>query len=327
MLMDWPGFAPFLPFVIFSAACMATWLIDPVRSQHLVIRVGIFTGVIVSLQFLLLIMAMTSAITLFAALFAGPGLAMVVFALSWVATRIRRFTIRALMIFTTAIAVLIALLHATVTSWTEFFASVLALSLPVLAATPTLCLISYCRASYFVAVRSDLRADWRERPLVAGASVVAWMVLWMTSWKYALDIMFDKYSKLPTTDPNCYVSAAAASGHRWLVGTDESGVNSQMRRLKFLEFACAAVSPHCHRSIRRCYNRWGPLLATICKSNRYFSDVTYLLLKPLELFSTILAWAASVPASRLSEIYSVRTECQLGETPPLIFDHEEHESA
>ena len=100
--------------------------------------------------------------------------------------------------------------------------------------------------------------------------------------------MLVEYSKLPLTDPACYVCSAAAHGHPgWVrsmpVGPAGIRVNGQLRRLKFLEFALMAAFPTGHRMLRLIYDRIGPPLASVCRRNRWFADATFCMLVPIEL--------------------------------------------
>ncbi|MEZ6109626.1 MAG: hypothetical protein R3C99_01030 [Pirellulaceae bacterium] len=38
------------------------------------------------------------------------------------------------------------------------------------------------------------------------AAIISLAAAWIAGWKVAVDLMLVEYSKLPTTDPNCYVS-------------------------------------------------------------------------------------------------------------------------
>ena len=125
-------------------------------------------------------------------------------------------------------------------------------------------------------------------------------------------MMLVEYAKLPANPPNCYVSSAAANGHSKLVksfyvqakaGANGYWVNRQMQRLKFLEFALKGISPRTHGCIRVGYNLIGPMLARLCKCNRLLADLTFLMLKPLELLAVLIQKAMHVPEKAIQGIY------------------------
>ena len=102
--------------------------------------------------------------------------------------------------------------------------------------------------------------------------------------------MLHEYSRLPTSPPDdCYVSTAAARGHRSLVRSREHVsrggnvyvVNAQMRYLKAAELLLASVSPAAHRGCRLMYDRVGPVLASALV-HPVLADAAYLGLKPAE---------------------------------------------
>lgn len=123
--------------------------------------------------------------------------------------------------------------------------------------------------------------------------VVAWAAAWLGAWRGSFLWMLHEYSKLPTSPPDdCYVSTAAARGHRRLVGSEEQVsccgkvllVNAQMRHLKAAELLLASVSPRMHRACRWVYDRIGPVLASALVYP-VLADAAYLGLKPAEWFA------------------------------------------
>lgn len=181
----------------------------------------------------------------------------------------------------------------------------------VIAAAPTLNAVTYVRVSVIATSRAA-QSLGKTQKLFAGrgiAIIVAWCLSWVVSWKLAIDVMLLEYSKLPMTDPNCYVSSAAASGHRRFVGAECSGngiVNRQMQRLKFLEFALATAFPRCHKFVRLIYNSIGPKLACYCALNVWFADVTFWALKPIEWAAVCVRVVSGVSPKRVEEIYLAR---------------------
>ncbi len=306
MLLAWPGYGPFLPLVIFSQTCLATWLIRPDTECRLMIRLGIYTGLLVSLQFLLFVVITSSILTFIVAIFVGPIFAVIVAGFVRLPQFLRRFTIRHVMILTAAVAVTIA-----VGRWLGVTASVfsesIALLMYVVMAAPVLCVWAYVRAT--IAVAGTQIAGTGYQPWHWLAAILAWIVSWGIAWKLAVDTMLAEYAKLPTTDPNCYVSAAAAHGHPRLVGTEHANgpVNLQMRKLKFLEITLQTGLPRVHRWIRRAYDQIGPVLADQCRGSIWFADATYLMLKPIEYSSDLLRVLLRIRRCKLERLYCGRS--------------------
>jgi hypothetical protein len=125
--------------------------------------------------------------------------------------------------------------------------------------------------------------------------VLTWLAAYLGAWRTSFNWMLQEYAKLPTTPPqDCYVSTAAARGHRRLVRARESlgpcgevgRVNDQMCYLKAAELLLACISPSGHRICRRIYDRIGPRLAAWL-FHPLLADAAYLSLKPLEWLSRV----------------------------------------
>lgn len=255
-------------------------------------------------------MLISAIFTFIFAAFVGPLVALLVAVCVRTPRYARRFTIRHLLVLTAAVAVLIALaklMEIPARSLLYIFANA---AMYVAMATPALCAIAYARASIMIAQQTEQTTRLEYRVVAA----ITWLLCWAGTWKLAVDIMLAEYAKLPVTDPNCYVSNAAAHGHPRLVGSAErlpggQPINLQMRRLKYLEIALKAASPRLHRSVRHVYDRLGPPLARQCQRCVWFADATYLLLKPLEYLAESLRWLTKVHPSSLDCLYhSTETE-------------------
>ena len=306
-----PAILWFYPIIAYSLISLALWCWQPEKfSQFMPIRLGLQTGIILALIFLVLLCITTS--------FMGPvmGIAvMVILAfLTWFikrfAKRYARFSILNLMILTTIVAILLALLFGSANqeraSLTSSFAGYLFLALLfVCGGSPTTGLVTFVRTTIAATHLHNALPKSRFR-LAAGLGWVSWMATLGASWKIAIETMMVEYAKLPTTDPNCYVSSAAASGHCWLVRTQQSGlgvVSLQMKRCKFLEFVLVASVPATAAKLRKIYNRFGPALARICRSNCWFADATYLALKPLEVIAVFCQRILKIEDCQILKIY------------------------
>jgi hypothetical protein len=100
------------------------------------------------------------------------------------------------------------------------------------------------------------------------------------------------YQQLPKIPPDCYIATAAAKGHASFVGSttfplenhERFALNRQLQTLKCFELILKASSPRLHCFIRKIYNVYGKKAATKITSP-WLADITYLSLKPLELFA------------------------------------------
>jgi hypothetical protein len=305
LLLQWPAIGPFLPLIIFHMACLTLWLIRPRFGGSPVIAFGIGTGIITALEFWLFILCTSSVATVVAAIVVGPALAVVVFLAAELCNRAKRFSIRHLLLLTTGCA-FVALLAKYFLSLDVVLGFLAVTLLGVLAATPTLNLITYIRATYELLQQLQGLKEFSERVRVIGS--LSFLFAWLGTWKFAIDLVIAEYAMLPTRNPSCYVSAAAAYGHSRFVGAEPPTSasprprNMQMRRLKFLEFAMAAALPRVHRFVRAWYDRLGPPLAATCRQNVWFADTTYVLLKPLEGLAEVLRILIGISRSRIREL-------------------------
>lgn len=301
LMLRWPTIGAFVPVIVASAASLTIWTALPGASRYAAVRWGIVTGIPVTLLYLLLILVTTGPITFIAAAFFGPALAVSVYGIKTLYVRARRFTILHLLIFTTfcALGVFVANILGIFEYFIEAF---LSLCLWIAAATPTLNLITYIRAA--ITVRDEENAagalGTRRKWLVG---LLAFFVAHGASARLSLALLLEEYAKLPMTDPNCYLSSAAAHGHAWLVGEACGEVSRQTKRLKFLELVICLRWPHAHRVVRKIYNRCGPTLARVCRMNRWFADATYLVLTPLERVAEWLRSALEVPSESVAAMY------------------------
>ena len=303
MLMAWPGFAPFLPLVAYSMVGLVCWCWRPGLGRRFAVRLSLYTGVVLSVQFLIFTLITTGPVAIIAAALFVPGLALAVFLINRLILSWRRFSIRYLLILTLVVAVIIAGMGV-VGGWEAIASVPIAVYMVALVATPVACPITYARASYRVSRRPD------RLPLsvsIFSVALITWAAAWFASWKFAIEIMLIEYAKLPTTDPRCYVATAAACGHRRIVGSQRIGsipINTQLKRMKFLEFAIASASPAGHRRLRRVYDRIGPPLASLCRRSVWFADLTYVGLKPIEWAVMVLQRILGVPRASIDRLYA-----------------------
>jgi hypothetical protein len=316
MMLERPPILIMLPMFLFSMLCLGTSCVAPRLMRWTWVQVGIICGGLLSLTYLVVVIAATGFPTLIAAAFVGPALWIIIFLLSLVSPRARRVSIWQLLVLTTltAIVLSVGIRLAGLGLAQNIVSSIL---LGILIATPTLTCITYMRCG--IRAWSRPRTATERKALAAG--IVTWLVAWSVSLKFAIDAMWNEYEKLPKSPPDCFVSSAAAHGHAQFVGVASFAaaeaeskvmpsvtevyfpVNMQMCRLKLVEFSLAGGAPALHRLIRCVYNRIGPGAAQLCRGNRWLADASYLMLKPIELLGVILQFLLRIPNRRLRSLY------------------------
>lgn len=303
VLLTWPCLGIFIPLISYSILSLGTWTIWPKSQCSIVTRLGIYAGVPLAAGFLFLITSTSSFITFVCAAIVAPFLAFTVFVAGYFVKRIKRFSILHLLLFMTVVGMLFSLLRLT-DSWRRVLESPILIA----AATPTLNFITYLRAATMLSLApkanvSSSRYQVLSEPICWAISLAVLALAWFTTWKIAIDFMFVEYNKLPTTDPNCYLSAAAQHRHRWLLGESSLGVSLQTKRLKFLEIALRCSAPKQHAALRRIYDRFGPPLAAFCRKSPWFADLSYLLLLPVELTAIALAKTLRIAPTKIKNLY------------------------
>ncbi|WP_419189090.1 hypothetical protein [Stieleria marina] len=310
LVLSWPCFAPVLPLVGFSMAALTASVVRPLSANRRWIRMGLYGGVVMAVSFLIAVIFASAVFTVIAAASVAPILALIVYCIFKSGQWAKRFTIMHLLVLTSVVAIVIAACASMelLTGWGDLQDIPLGIGFWIVAASPTLTCLTYIRASVTAARIADAKSD-RSMSFRSGTGimiVVAWLLAWIASWKLAVDLMLIEYAKLPTAQPNCYVSSAAAYGHRKWVGSQQSPsglVNQQMRELKFIEFALVAAAPGAHSILRRAYNFGGPKLASVCRSNVWFADLTFLALKPLEFMAKTLRQVCGISRFKIDQLY------------------------
>ena len=301
------GLLCFLPFIALSAFSMLLLVMRPQSIEWLPVRLGLYSGAIVSLQFCIAVLLTTNVVSPIAASIVGPCLALLVWGGSAVIKKIMRFTILHLMIVTTVVAILSAI---GVALGQNVYGVIFVPLLAIFLAAPTLNFVTYARMAVLAGNYESIN---RQNYLsISGAigGVVIWITGFVLAWRYAIQRILIEYQNLPKTDPNCFVASAAAYGSPQLVksevvrGNDgDVMLNQQMQRLKFLELVLQSLLPKAHFAIRKVYNWLGPKLANYGKASPALANASYLLLKPLELAAVIARLIAGVSADRVRQIY------------------------
>jgi len=298
----------FTPWLLLSLISLTIWTYQPLTATRWWIRFGLYSGVILALQFWIIVLLQTYFLSPFIAAFVWPSIFVISLLLTGIGKHYKRFQIWHLLCLTTIVAVVAAVLQILPTGAAG---ALILVPMVILAAAPTLNLIAYVQAAVIVS-RIDKRLDGKLLPMLIG-----WTFGWLLSWRLAVQAMLDQYSRLPVNDPNCYFANAAAHAHVCLGGSrrrltpsgDDSAstataeVTLAMKRLKFLELALMATAPRVHRSIRRFYDRWGEPAARFCANHGWFADLTCIALKPVEGLAEAVRVAAGISRAQMSAIY------------------------
>ena len=308
LLLSHPSFLFFLPILSFSMACLTIWCLAPTYSTNSVVRFGIYAGSALAALFFVLLLWTTLILSPIFAVIGAILLAAIVQLAKIVLPKFRKFTILHLLIATTFVAICVALIM-NVDSIQKFSLGTLGFGFVVVlgGATP-LAMVTFLRVSvaacHIHSVESGISKRWP-----AWLFILTWLGSFATTWKFAIESVIREYEKLPPQPPQrCFVSCAAAHGHPRLVGTEnEIGktrpVNMQMRRLKLLEFALQTLAPVLHQRIRRFYNCVGPKLASVCQANRWFADLTFIVLKPVEAVAISVQTVLKISEEHIRTIY------------------------
>jgi hypothetical protein len=323
LVLKWPAAAAFYPLLLASIASMALFVWDRERfGQWLLVRIGLYGGVLLAAQFSWLIYAPTDEpveaivkTALAVLIIQGVGhLALILVAvatLSFVEWIKDRSSWRG---FAVWVAIVACSIVAATLAYGELFiqrvAVVLFLALALtLAASPALALAAYVMASISVATAPpEPRIGWSIKSILG---ITTWIACQLGSWRQAMNLAILEYAALPTEDPSCFVCSAAARGHPWLVGSEPVQrpdgavvwISYQLRVFKAAELALLAVAPRAHRSFRLIYNAVGPQLAARM-THPWLADMVYATLKPFEWSAAVLLWMLGVSAARVAALYS-----------------------
>jgi hypothetical protein len=293
---------PFFPFLAYSIVCYLLLTYDFERfSSSWVVRLGIYTGVLLALHFSIL-----SGLYFFNAdlsflwlvlLWSLPILTSRTYA--WAVSRWDTKRVNTVLTIVLSVAVLAFAVLSKALS-TPFYLVLAAVTI----AAPIWCLLLYFRVAVWLFSNHETRIT-----LMRGLGVSAWMGAYVVAWRVAILKMYELYAALPPEPPpDCYIATAAAQGHPQFVGakvivrSDGTSlrVNRQLQTMKFAELALMAILPRLHKAIRRIYDVIGKFLARKVK-NPFAADVAYLLLSPFEMLA---AWTLRRVISGFDELAS-----------------------
>ena len=282
----------FFVLLVYSIACYCLLLIDLVRfSQILLIRLGIYTGVVLAIQYSILsgLFLFTDSNTTWSGLYL-----ILLWLLPVFVPKLYRFLLKkwgATAVNATLFTlVLIIFLISALLSRNPLFPFVFALA-GLTVAAPFWCFLMTLRTAIWLRKKYALQLT-----LPAGLGIAGWIAGYVAAWRFDILKMYELYAALPPEPPpDCYIATAAARGHpqlvgSWLVQRRNGGsmqVNKQLQILKCAELALMAVNPHLHKWLRALYDKLGLPLAHKIR-NPFIADLAYLLLMPWECMASIL---------------------------------------
>jgi len=290
----WP-LVVFWPVLIYAMAAMALVLVDPMRwSKRLLTRFGVYTGVALAAQYLLVMAVGIGGWKL--PVLVLVGMVVVITASHGVRTLVakRRWSRP---VTASWQWVLLALAGVAAVFAFPFIAIFLVLL------APAWTLLAYV----MMTLRLRATACEPSPPLRVASLLLGWLTAYTASWALAITLAIEAYAKLPTQPPGCYVATAAANGHARFVGSRPvrcadgrvMRVNRQLRVCKVAELALRAVTPRAHRALRAIYDTLGPPLARLIR-HPLAADAAYLALAPPAWLAELLLRRLGCDVERLS---------------------------
>ena len=274
----------FFLLLAFAIVSYCLLLIDSTRySQLFSIRLGIYTGVLLALQYTILSGLFffgdsnnTWSVLYLLGLWVLPILLPRIYRLlikKWDAKKVNTV----LWIFAIAVFLVSVLIGPS-----PLLPFVLILAGMTLA-SPFWCFLIMLRSAVWL-----LKEQETAFTIPRGLGATTWIAGYIAAWRFDILRMYELYAALPPQPPpDCYIATAAAQGHPQIVGSwlirltngETRRVNKQLQILKCAELACMAVQPCFHRILRRVYDIAGKSLAKRIQ-NPYLADLAFLLLKP-----------------------------------------------
>ena len=269
----------FIGLISYSAISLLLLLIRPAYfSEKLLIRFGLYTGVLLTFQYVILATMMMGFSPI-----SGIGLVCFYWLTKKVGARLGFWrTLGAFVIFILGLSlILMAVIKGSFESFLIFPLAILASGAPVVCFTIATTIARQLLRNYDIPFAiTSFRIS----------CFVTWLMGYTAAWVYSVYQMFELYNALPK-EPPCYVVTAAAQGHPRFVGSQpvstSSGiiwVNRQLQTLKCAELALQALAPRLHRLLRFIYDIVGPVLARRL-THPLLADIAYLSLKPAELLA------------------------------------------
>lgn len=277
----------YYPFLAFSMVCMLLLLISPGFSKYFIIRLGMYTGIILSFQYSILL-SISADFMLFYGFVAG-GL-LLPLGVIWLN---KKFGLRKTKYVVAGLVFSYWLIYSTVTR--NVFTPLVLCLIIMFATAPYWCLI----LSVLVSVRLIKKHEiHQQNHAICGIGILAWFLPFIGAWRIAVLKTLEIYPSLPPSPPSppdCYIATVAAKGHPQFVKSipvvidngSTAWINAQMRYLKCAEITYMAMFPGGHKILREIYDVLGMPLARIM-TQPVLADLMYMILKPIEWSARIV---------------------------------------
>lgn len=273
----------FFPLILYSIFCFLLLMENQEQyAGNFFIRLGIYTGAFLALQYSLLIIVYIYRASWFPML-----LLILLYASPWILGKVHLWLSRklsALLIRNLAIGIVLVILLTTI----------------VLTRDPIFGVLLFCgfAAPFWSFLISGQTALWLFKNYESKVTIsrtfgiATWIVAYIGALRFDILKMYELYAALPPTPPDCYIATAAAKGHSRFVRSRivhlRNGglmqVNVQLQHFKSVEIALMAAFPKIHYFVRKIYDVAGRKLALHIQ-NPLLADVAFLLLLPVEWVS------------------------------------------
>jgi len=270
----------FYPFLAYSIISMLLLLASPSDfSEYFVVRLGIYTGIILSLQYAILIGVSFYNVEFYG--FVAVGI-LLPFGVKWIYSKsIEQFGLKI-----TWLMVIALVLCFLVIGLISNLLVLVYLPLLILVTGPFWCLMIATSVSIRLFRSYELS---RLHHIGHGVGVLAWVLSLIGAWRIAVLKTLEVYASLPMSPPDCYIATAAAKGHFLFVKSKPVAtssdrivwINAQVKYFKCAELILMTIFPGGHKICRTLYDCVGIQLARII-THPILADMAYASLKPIE---------------------------------------------
>jgi hypothetical protein len=280
----------FYPFLAYSMVSILLLLISPLHySKYFIVRFGIYTGIILSLQYAILLSISSPSLVYEVVYFYYVPIAIGIvlpLGINWLYSKAKeRFGIRKTWFVIIGLILCFGLMLFIVR---ESLSVITLFSMVVILGTgPFWCLIIAILVS--IRLLRDYELPQHHHIIGRSLGVLAWLFSFIIAWRIAISKTIEVYASLPEHPPNCYIATAAAKGHPRFVKSKPlvtgNGrtvwLNAQVKYFKCAELALMAMFPGGHKICRDLYDCVGTQLACVI-THPILADMVYISLKPIE---------------------------------------------
>lgn len=259
---------------------------NPKIPENFFVRLGVYTGVILSIQYsILLILAFSGYLII---VWIVPSLLFYIF--KEISQSLGKKLKRIIKIITLIVTLILAIIYLMKSGFDGLLTlpyAIFAIGiLVILFSSPFWALLVFIKTSITLLKYYETIPYFTIRKIIG---VLSWLTLYGFALRINILKMYEIYASLPTQPPDCYIATATAKGHPQFVGSQKvrlkngemMQVTQQLQRFKFAEIAFMAIFPSLHKTVRKLYNVFGKKLAHYIQ-NPLLADIAFLLLIPLE---------------------------------------------